>query len=177
MDNHKYIRKKSQKQEARTAKEFVGRTQLASGAIETLKGDVRTGETTSAFNVEDFLIENKFTDAEKFKLELKIWQKIEHEALRDNMRTPMMQIDINNLVELVVMNLNDFVGLGLDKKYSGFHDVQIVKTKSFQMESHYYSHETGMHMNYRQKLVFLQNNKIVARLIVVDKDDFLRILS
>jgi hypothetical protein len=174
MDNHKYIRKKSQKQEARTAKEFAGRTQIASGAIETLKGDVRTGETSSAFNVEDFLIENKFTDAKKYKLDLKTWQKIEKEALQDNMRTPMMQIDIDNRVQLVVMSLNDFEGLGYTNNFNHLHDVQFLKTKSYSMDGDFYEGCVTKHMRFMQKLVFLREGRIVARLIVVDKDDFLR---
>ena len=91
------IRKKSQKQEARTAKDFGGRTQLASGALDGMKGDVRTTE---------FLIENKYTDKDSYKLELRTWRKIENEAIRDSVRVPLMQIDIQDL-ELVVLDLED----------------------------------------------------------------------
>lgn len=92
-----YIKRKSQKQEKRTAKEFGGRVTPASGALDGAKGDVRTA---------DYLIENKFTDEEFYKLDLAIWKKIEKEALRDSLRTPVMQIDIIDL-SLVVMSLND----------------------------------------------------------------------
>lgn len=106
-----YIRKKSQAQEKRTAKEFRGRAQIASGAIENLKGDVRTGKrNTIGFNENDFLIENKFTDNDTYKLEKKTWEKIVKEALRDNMRIPLMQIDIQDL-QLVVLDINDYATL------------------------------------------------------------------
>jgi hypothetical protein len=105
-----YIKRKSQKQENRTAKEFGGRTQPASGAIPTLKGDVRTGETTPSFNSTDFLIENKFTDKASYSLKKQIWEKIEKEALKDNLRIPLMQIDIQDK-ELVLLNKSDFLSL------------------------------------------------------------------
>lgn len=96
-----YIKRKSAKQEKRTAKEFGGKLTPASGAMWGAKGDVRT---------EDFLIENKYTDANKYKLELKILEKIEKEALKDNFRTPVLQVDIQEL-SLVVLNHNDFLVL------------------------------------------------------------------
>ena len=94
-----YIKRKSAKQEKRTAKEFAGKLTPASGAMWGAKGDVRTL---------DYLIENKYTDANKYKLELKILEKIEKEALKDNFRTPILQVDISEL-SLVVLNHNDFL--------------------------------------------------------------------
>lgn len=89
---NQYIRRKSQKQEAKTAELFGGRTQIASGALEGLKGDVRTGNKSPSFNEKDFLIENKFTDNKSYKLESKIWDKIEEEAFRDDMRIPLLVV-------------------------------------------------------------------------------------
>lgn len=106
-----YVQRKSDKQEKRTAKEFGGRTQLASGAIEGFKGDVRTGERIAgAFNENDFLIENKYTEAKAYKLAIATWNKIAKEALRDNLRTPLMQIDILD-TELIVMDEGTFKSL------------------------------------------------------------------
>jgi len=103
-----YIKKKSKAQEVRTAKEFGGKTQIASGALWTAKGDVRTGgERTSSFNETDFLIENKFTDKSTYKLERKIWEKITNEAIQDNFRTPLIQVDIQDL-HLVILDENVF---------------------------------------------------------------------
>lgn len=104
-----YVRKKSQKQEKRTAKDFGGKTQIGSGCIWTMKADVRTGTGRGeGFNESDFLIENKFTDKNFYSLKRDIWEKIEREALRDNMRIPLMQIDIQDL-ELIVMDKNTFI--------------------------------------------------------------------
>ena len=88
-----YIRKKSQKQEKRTAKEFGGSTQIASGALYFAKGDVRT---------DDFLIENKFTDNDFFILKHSIWDKIRDEATRDGLRTPVMQVDIQEKSYIII---------------------------------------------------------------------------
>jgi hypothetical protein len=109
-----YIKRKSLAQERRTAKEFGGLTQIASGAIDGLKGDVKTGSTGVGFNDSDFLIENKFTDAKSYSLKKATWEKIEKEALKDNMRIPLMQIDIQNDTQLVVLNKSDFLSL-IDK--------------------------------------------------------------
>ena len=102
-----YIKRKSHKQELRTAKEFKGKVTPASGALSGAKGDVRTGVRNGcSFNEDDYLIENKFTDKGFYKLELKIWDKIEGEALRDNFRTPLMQIDIQDL-QIIIISSND----------------------------------------------------------------------
>jgi hypothetical protein len=104
-----YIKKKSAKQEKRTAKEFGGKTQVASGALWGSKGDVRTGgERTSSFNETDFLIENKFTDKPYYIFKKETWDKINGEAIEDNFRTPLMQVDIQDL-HLVILDVNDYV--------------------------------------------------------------------
>jgi hypothetical protein len=108
-----YIKRKSLKQEKRTAKEFNGKEQIASGALDGMKGDVRTGNTGVGFNDSDFLIENKFTDKASYSLKKSIWDKIEKESLRDNLRIPLMQIDIQD-TQLVVLNKSDFLSL-IDK--------------------------------------------------------------
>lgn len=101
------IKKKSVKQERRTARQFGGLTQPASGAIEGLKGDVRThGRSAGRFNDKDFLIENKFTDAKSYILKQAVWDKIAKEAIRDNMRTPMLQLDIAG-EEYAILYLHD----------------------------------------------------------------------
>jgi hypothetical protein len=95
MKNGKLIKKKSKAQEERTAKEFSGRVQLASGAIEAcgMKGDVRTDK---------YLIENKFTDAPFYLLTIKTWEKIAREGAKDGGRIPILQVDIQDL-QLVIM--------------------------------------------------------------------------
>lgn len=87
MVRKKTVKEKSQKQEQRTAKQLGGRTQIASGAIWAMKADVRT---------EDFLIENKYTDTNFYNLNVATWEKIFKEATNDNLRIPLMQIDIKD---------------------------------------------------------------------------------
>lgn len=170
MKNHKYIHKKSQAQEKRLAKEFGGRTQLGSGNIESvgMKGDIRMGDTSPSFNTEDFLIEAKFTDSPKYKLEVKTWQKIEKEALRDNMRTPMMQIDIQE-VELIVMSLNDYQGMY--GELEGDYDTILTEAKTHSLDGAKIYANLDIFLNYKQKLTFIGNN---VTLVIMGKDDFFR---
>lgn len=101
---NKLIRKKSNKQEKRTAKLFKGRTQIASGAIPTLKGDVRTGShfrTAGDFATADYLIENKYTESDFYVLTKETFEKIKKEATKDNFRTPLMQVDVKD-VSLII---------------------------------------------------------------------------
>ena len=77
--------KASQKQEKSIAKLCGGRVQVASGALDGAKGDVRNGK---------FLIECKTTTTNRYRLSKKTWDKIEREALKDGLRIPIMQIDI-----------------------------------------------------------------------------------
>lgn len=114
-----YIKRKSALQEKRTAKNFKGKTQIASGALYFAKSDVRTGgDRTSGFNETDFLIENKFTDKDFYSLQKSIWEKVEREALNENFRTPLMQIDIGerNPLRLVVIGYNDYIGFRLEEE-------------------------------------------------------------
>lgn len=185
MKNHRYIRRKSQKQEKRTAKEFGGRTQLASGAIESvgMKGDIRTGETSSSFNSSDYLIENKFTDSPKYKFELKTWKKIGEEALRDNMRIPMMQIDIQD-TQVVVLELRDYLTIienASDKiKQEIISEVyqELVSTskKSYTIDSNELSEKLEKYPLYELRLTFEGARPWTKfELAIVGKDDFMRI--
>lgn len=83
----KTVKEKSQHQEKRTAKQFRGLAQIASGAIWSMKADVRS---------DDYLIENKYTDSDFYTLNIKTWNKIFKEATNDNLRVPLMQIDIKD---------------------------------------------------------------------------------
>ena len=121
-----YIKKKSLKQEKRTAKEFGGLTQIASGAIEGMKGDVRTSE---------YLIENKFTDASNYTVDYKIWNKIFKEAIKDGGRTPLLQVDIQD-ASVVIMDISTFDSLFFDEDFAYTH-IQQVKgdTKKITLQS------------------------------------------
>lgn len=81
------VKRKSQKQEKRVAKELGGRVTPASGALWGAKGDVRS---------EYFLVECKVTSKSSYPLKDTIWDKIAKEALHDNMREPVMCIELND---------------------------------------------------------------------------------
>ena len=81
------MRTKSQKQEARIAKECCGRVQAASGALDCAKGDVRNN---------NFLIECKTTDKDCFVLTKKVWDKIKTEAIKDGLRIPILIYEIKD---------------------------------------------------------------------------------
>ena len=81
------VKKKSQIQEKSVAKDLDARTVVASGALWGSKGDVRHN---------DFLVECKTTEKPYYSLTMKVWEKIEKEAVRDGLRIPLMCVDINN---------------------------------------------------------------------------------
>lgn len=94
------LRKKSQKQEKKVAKELNGRVTPASGALDCAKGDVRS---------DYFLIECKTTSKDFYSLSLDTWDKISKEALRDGMRVPVMCIDLEDGERrYAVINESDF---------------------------------------------------------------------
>lgn len=79
------VKKKSQLQEKRVAKDLNAKTVVASGAFWGSKGDVRH---------DNLLVECKTTDKPFYSLTLSIWEKIEKEAIKDGLRLPVMCIDI-----------------------------------------------------------------------------------
>lgn len=83
----KTVKERSQKQESKVAKEVKGRVVPASGALDNFKGDVRSLL---------FLIECKTTEKDYYVFSMKTWDKIVKEALKDNLREPVLQIDIED---------------------------------------------------------------------------------
>lgn len=101
----KNFKVKSAKQENKIAKDIQGKVTIASGALYFQKADVRNSK---------FLVECKTTEKKSFPLTTKIWDKIEKESLRDNMRIPLLCIDVEDGTNdidnsLVVFNWNDLV--------------------------------------------------------------------
>lgn len=84
----KSVRKKSQEQENRIAKELNGGTTPGSGAVWHSKGDVKA---------ENYLIEAKYTDEPYYSVALPILKKIENEALHENFRIPVLYVDIQEV--------------------------------------------------------------------------------
>lgn len=94
------VKKKSQKQEKDIANKIKGKVVVASGALWGAKGDVRTSK---------YLIEAKTTGKSYYSLTADVWEKIEGEAVSDNLRVPLMMIDLNNGEKrYVVFSTNDF---------------------------------------------------------------------
>ena len=81
------VKKKSQLQEKSVAKDLNAKTVVASGALWGSKGDVRHDE---------FLVECKTTEKPYYSLTMKVWEKIEKEAIKDGLRIPLMCVDTND---------------------------------------------------------------------------------
>ena len=96
----KTVKRRSQKQEKSVAKDFNARMTVASGALWGMKGDVRNDK---------FLIECKTTEKDYYSITTKVWEKIEDEALKDRMRTPLLIIDLQDTDRYVVFNPNQFI--------------------------------------------------------------------
>lgn len=96
------LKKISRKQELVVAKELNGNAVIASGALYTMKGDVRN---------DLLLVECKTTKNDYYSLTLNVWEKIAKEALQDGMRTPIMQVNLKNGDKrLAVFNAEEFEG-------------------------------------------------------------------
>lgn len=160
-----YIKRKSQKQEKKTADLFGGKVQIASGALDGMKGDVRTGACTPSFNENDFLIENKFTDADNYKLQVSIWKKIAKEALRDNLRTPMLQVDIQD-VSLVILTKEV---MDMYVSWKPTHTQYIDKAKSTTLKKSQILQEISEDPYYYRTVEFGAENLILG---IVQMDDF-----
>ena len=77
--------RRSRRSEDALARSDGGRRQPASGALRGQKGDVRTL---------DYIIEDKFTDAESYTIKLSMLRKTIQEALAMHGRLPMWRITI-----------------------------------------------------------------------------------
>ena len=95
----KTVKRRSQKQEKSVAKDFNARMTVASGALWGMKGDVRNDK---------FLIECKTTEKGYYSVTNKVWEKIEDEAVKDRMRTPLLIIDLKDKDRYVIFNPNYF---------------------------------------------------------------------
>ena len=77
MDN----RKRSQKQEKSVAKSVGGKTIAGSGCLWNAKGAVRS---------DNLLVECKTTQKDYYVLNIRVWEKIMVESLKDHMRIPVL---------------------------------------------------------------------------------------
>lgn len=95
----KTVKKRSQIQEKSVAKNMNAKVVVASGSLWGMKGDVRN---------DNFLIECKTTEKDYYSLTAKVWEKIESEALRDELRIPLMVVDLEDRDRVVVFRPQDF---------------------------------------------------------------------
>lgn len=96
----KTVKRRSQKQEKGVAKDLNAKVTVASGALWGQKGDVRNSM---------FLAECKTTEKDFYSITTKVWEKIEEEALKDGMRSPLLIVDLKDTDRYVVFNPNQFV--------------------------------------------------------------------
>ena len=90
-----------QKKEIKDAELFNGRRTPRSGGFWSFAGDVVT---------KTFLIDSKTTDKKGFRITNNMWNKLSNEALKSR-KLPILSISlINEDIELVVLDKNDFVG-------------------------------------------------------------------
>ena len=118
------VKKKSQLQEKSVAKDLEAKTVIASGALWGSKGDVRHDE---------FLVECKTTEKPFYSLTMKVWEKIEKEAVKDGLRIPLMCVDVNDGKDRYAVFLEKHF-----KHYKTYYDLEVGDTcwsnkKSFQV--------------------------------------------
>ena len=94
-------KKKSKKQEERIAKQIGGKTVVASGALWACKADVRNDK---------YLVEAKYTDTNYYTLNVRTWEKIAQEAIKDGLRIPVMCVSIKNK-DYAILTVDDFMFL------------------------------------------------------------------
>lgn len=87
------VKKMSQKQENKVAKDLKAKTVVASGALWGAKGDVRNDK---------FLVECKTTEKAYYTLTKKVWCKIRSEAINDGLRIPLMCVEIQGRAYAVI---------------------------------------------------------------------------
>lgn len=86
-------------QEKDVAKQFNGRTVIGSGSLWYADSDVRNDK---------YLIECKTTAKDHFVVKTDIWEKIRNEAIKDQLRIPLLVVDLYNEERYVVFNPKDF---------------------------------------------------------------------
>lgn len=135
------------------------------------------GQRTSSFNETDFLIENKFTDKPYYILKKDIWEKIKSEAVQDNFRIPLMQIDILDDLELVAMDLNDYRGFKLEEYMEVLEESHDIYKKSFRLEHDRITELDKEAYEQMRTLVISINMEVgkPERLVIMKKEDFIHV--
>lgn len=94
--------KQWQKKENKDADVFQGKRTPRSGGFWAFPGDIKSDE---------FLIDSKATERKSYSINKSIWEKINVEALKSG-RIPILSVSIiNDGIDLVILDRNDFVEL------------------------------------------------------------------
>lgn len=167
------IRKKSKKQEQNVAKDIGGSVSIASGALDIQKADVRN---------DIFLIECKTTEKTFYSLKYSTWKKIENEALKDGLRTPVMCIylrDGDNSV--AVLDYSDFLGLDLDKNnFVGKKEPDLIEGKSYRIKPDFLYEGFNIYEVYNKEYYHRRDIKFInqqCHLVLLDWDDFIKLTN
>lgn len=167
MDQNK---KKSIKQERETAKEVGGRTTPASGAKWHSKADVKS---------DNYLIECKITEKQYYSLKLSTWEKINEEATKAGLRTPVIRIDLENgkhkLAVMACSDLQELQSNEANKKYYLWRvGTKVVgKSKSFRITAL----ANCLGVDYSYDIVFFNVIAGTANLVVLGWLDFVNLVQ
>ena len=161
-------------QEKRVAKELNARTTIASGSLYFQKADVRS---------EHMLVECKTTSKNYYSLTHTTWERIEKQALKDGMRTPVMCIDLEDgKHSFAVLKYNDFVALELDMyDYIGnINEPILTDKKSFRITSDLLDIELPSDFGVYSTLIPRVDLKFVdhrKHLVILEWNDFINIAN
>ena len=151
------VKKKSQIQEKSVAKDLEAKTVVASGALWGSKGDVRH---------DDFLVECKTTEKPFYSLTMKVWEKIEKEAVRDGLRIPLMCVDVNDGKDRYAVFLEKHF-----KHYKTYYDLETGDTS--------WSDRSSFRVQYPERVLMLcyEDDGETPVFVVAPWDDFLYMLK
>lgn len=151
------VKKKSQLQEKSVAKDLDAKTVVASGALWGSKGDVRHDE---------FLVECKTTEKPYYSLTMKVWEKIEKEAVRDGLRIPLMCVDINDGKDRYAVFLEKHF-----RHYKTYYDLETGDTS--------WSDRDSFRVQYPERVLMLgyEDDGKTPVFVIAPWDDFLYMLK
>ena len=151
------VKKKSQLQEKSVAKDLDAKTVVASGALWGSKGDVRHDE---------FLVECKTTEKPYYSLTMKVWEKIEKEAVRDGLRIPLMCVDLNDGKDRYAVFLEKHF-----KHYKTYYDLETGDTS--------WSDRDSFRVQYPERILMLgyEDDGETPVFVVAPWEDFLYMLK
>ena len=138
-------------------KDLEAKTVVASGALWGSKGDVRH---------DDFLVECKTTEKPFYSLTMKVWEKIEKEAVRDGLRIPLMCVDVNDGKDRYAVFLEKHF-----KHYKTYYDLETGDTS--------WSDRSSFRVQYPERVLMLcyEDDGETPVFVVAPWDDFLYMLK